>query len=329
VTAAPPTLGPMPELNPVYLVCGDDDAKIDAWRARVRARAEAEQGPGALELYESGSGPDEVADALSALTFGTGDRYVLADGVEAWKAGDLDPLERTISDMPPDTVLVMIARGSPPQRLSKAVRTAGGDMREYQAPKGRELPRWLIERAAELGLQADQQAARALIAVAGQRQQRLVRELEKLALAIHPERQLTADHVVELASGDTTRQVYDLSDAVVAGDLTAVLSLAEELTAGEDRPTKLTFPIVRRLRDVHRAAELLDAGVSESQVAGSLKMPPWAAKKMVSAARKVDRDRLERALCSFAELEIDTRGGGDTTLDEDTAFTLALTRAVS
>ena len=26
------------ELKPAYLVCGDDDAKIDAWRARVRRR---------------------------------------------------------------------------------------------------------------------------------------------------------------------------------------------------------------------------------------------------------------------------------------------------
>ena len=30
----------MAELKPAYLVCGDDDAKIDAWRARVRHRAE-------------------------------------------------------------------------------------------------------------------------------------------------------------------------------------------------------------------------------------------------------------------------------------------------
>ena len=317
----------MPELNPVYLVCGDDDAKIDAWRARVRKRAEAEQGPGALEIYEAGSGPEEVATALSALTFGTGDRYVLADGVEAWKAGDLDALERTFADMPPDTVLVMIARGSPPQRLSKAVRGAGGDMREYEAPKGRQLPGWVIERAKELGLGADQQAARALIGVVGQRQQRLLRELEKLALTIHPEKQLTADVVVRYASAETTTQVYDLADAVVAGDLATVLSLAEQLTAGGERPTGLSYPIVRRLREVHRAAELLDAGVSESQVAGSMKMPPWVAKKMVSAARKVDRDGLARALCSFADLEVETRGGGDTSLDEETAFTLALARA--
>jgi hypothetical protein len=27
-------------LNPVYLISGEDDAKIDSWRARLRKRAE-------------------------------------------------------------------------------------------------------------------------------------------------------------------------------------------------------------------------------------------------------------------------------------------------
>jgi DNA polymerase III subunit delta len=317
----------VPELNPVYLVCGDDDAKIDAWRARVRARAESEGGPGALEIYEAGSRPDEVAGALSALTFGIADRYVLADGVDSWKAGDLEPLERVLADMPPDTVLVLIARGKAPERLSKAVRAAGGDMREYEAPKGRQLPGWTIERAKELGLKLDQPTARALIGVVGQRQQRLLRELEKLVLTIHPDTQLTPELVAELASGEGTSQVYDLADAIVAGELNPVLAMAEQLTASGERPTGLSYPIVRRLRDVHRAAELLDAGVPEQQIVGSMRMPSWAAKKLVSQARKADRDALERALCAFAELEVDTRGGGDTSLDEETAFTLTLARA--
>ena len=40
---------------------------------------------------------------------------------------------------------------------------------------------------------------------------------------------------------------------------------------------KLAWPIVRRLRDVHRAAELLDAGVPESKVAGAM---PAASREM-------------------------------------------------
>ena len=57
----------MADLKPAYLICGDDDAKIDAWRARVRRRAEEERGPGGLEMFDArASEPAEVVAALVA-----------------------------------------------------------------------------------------------------------------------------------------------------------------------------------------------------------------------------------------------------------------------
>jgi DNA polymerase-3 subunit delta len=319
----------MAALKPAYLICGDDDPKIDAWRARVRHRAEDENGPGALETFTAPADPPEaVAIALTTLTFATGDRYLLADGVESWKAGDLDPLERELKAIPEGTVLVLIARGKPPARLVKAVEKAGGEQREYAAPKPWQMPKWAAERAREEGLNLDQEAAKALVAVVGPRQQRLTREIERLAILAHPHTQLSADQVTRLAAGEATQQVYDLADALVAGDVGASLGFAERLTSGEDRPAKLVYPIVRRLRDVHRAVELLDAGVPEGKVAAAMKMPPWAAKRTLAQARKADRDALGRALCAFADLEIELRGGGGG-LDEDTAFTLTLARAAA
>src|SRR3954462_9208470 len=102
----------MAGLKPVYLICGDDDPKIDSWRARVRRRAEDENGPGALETFHGQTDkPDVVAAALATLTFATGDRYLLVDGVEAWKAAELDPLERALQEVPPGTVRGLVVRG--------------------------------------------------------------------------------------------------------------------------------------------------------------------------------------------------------------------------
>jgi DNA polymerase-3 subunit delta len=315
-------------LKPAYLISGDDEPKIDAWRTRVRTRAEEEGGPGALESFDAkASGPDDVAAAMGMLTFGSEARYYVVDNVETWKAGDLDPLEKALADPAPDTVLVMLARGKPQQRLVKAVTAGGGEVREYTAPKPWQMPKWAAERANEAGLRLDQEAAKALVGVVGTRQQRLQREIEKLAIVAHPHGQLSAEEVQRLAAGEASMQVYDLADAVVAGDLPATMRLAEALTAGEDRPSRLLYPIVRRLRDVHRATELLDAGVPEQKVAGALKMAPWQAKKTLAQAKKTNRDSLARALCVFADLERDLRGAGE--FDEDTAFSLALAKAVA
>jgi DNA polymerase III subunit delta len=319
------------ELKPVYLICGDDDVKIDAWRARVKARAEQESGQGTLEQHDSGAmTPEALAADLAALTFATGTRYMLVDGVEAWKAAQLDPIERALADMPPDTILVLIARGKPQPRLGKAVEGAGGEVRSYEAPNARQLGKWTIERAAEQNLKIDADGARTLVSVVGQRQQRLAREVERLALLAYPEGKLDAQQIAELAAGESTLQAYELADAIVAGDERGALAIAERLTEQGEAPGRLLYAVVRRLRDVHRAAELLDAGVRESDAAGKLGMPPWLAKRIISAAKKAGRQALEDAICAFAQLEIDLRGGGlraDFSFDEYTALSLAIVRA--
>jgi DNA polymerase III subunit delta len=325
-----PRLPEVADLNSLYLISGEDDAKIDAWRSRVRRRAEEEGGPGALESFDaSESPPDAVAAALATLTFATGTRYLLADGVQSWKAGDLEPLERGIADMPPDTVLVLIARGKAQARLAKAMSKAGGEVRAYEAPKPWEMHKWVVERAKEEGLRLDSEAAKALVASVGTGQQRLAREVEKLVLAAHPNATLSVEEVEELAPAESTRHVYDLADALVAGDGRAAAAIAEQLLGKGEPGSKQAYSIVRRLREVHRAASLMEQGVPEQKIAAAVGGPPWAAKKIIARAKTADRYALERALCTFAEFEVDVRGGGTTGLDEDTAFSLALARATS
>ena len=316
----------MADLKPVYLICGDDDAKVDTWRTRVRRRAEAELGPGGLETFDAtADGPEAVAAALAVLTFSTGTRYLLADDVSVWKAGELAPLTDALKSMPPDTVLVLIVRGKPLKGLVKAVEEADGEVNEYPSPKPWELPKWAIARAAECGLRLEPDAAKLLISIVGTGQQRLAREIEKLAIAVHPEVTARAEHVEATAAGETVPKVYDLADALVAGDRPATMQLAEELAAQDERPSRFIYPIIGRLREVHRAAELLEMGVGEKQLGSALKAPPWRVKKVVALARRADTEAIERALCRFGDLELELRGGG--TLDEETAVTLALARA--
>jgi len=315
-------------LNSVYLISGEDDAKIDAWRARLRKRAEEEGGPGALESFDAReTSVDALAAELATLTFNPGTRYLLADSVQSWKAGDLEPLERAIADMSPDTVLVLIARGKVQARLAKAVKKVGGEVRAYEAPKPWEMHKWVIARANEEGLTLDSEAAKTLVSAVGTGQQRLAREVEKLVVAAHPAATLTSDEVEQLIPTENTKGAYDLADALVKGDSRAALAISERLLEQDDHAQKLMWRITSRLLEVHRAASLIEQGMPEQQVAGAIGGPPWAAKKVLARAKGADREALERAICTFAELEVDLRGGGTSGLDEDTAFSLALTRA--
>ncbi|HEY1360003.1 MAG TPA: DNA polymerase III subunit delta [Thermoleophilaceae bacterium] len=317
----------MAELKPAYLISGDDDAKIDLWRARVRRRADEERGPGGLEAFDAGaSDPAEVAASLATLSFDPGTRYLLVDQVQSWKPAQLEPLTAALGSLPPETVLVLIARGKAPKQLAGAVKKAGGESREYSAPKPWQLPKWVVERAGEEGAQIDPETAKELVAIVGPSQQRLAREIEKLSLAVHPATRIGSEDVEELASGDASPGAYDLADALAAGDSREALAVAERIAAHEGKPGGLVWSIARRLREVHRAVALLEAGMPEQKVGEAVSRQPWLAKKIVARAKKADRATIEEILCVLAEVEVDLRGGGELSLDEDSAFSLALVR---
>jgi len=178
----------VPAFKAAYLIHGDDHGRIGERRSRLRAVAEAESGPGGVEVLEGDAcTADAVAASLAAMTFALGRRFVIADGVERWKEGDVAPVATAMASADPETLTVAFfareeGRAKAPAALAKAVEAAGGQVVEEREVKPRDLPRWLVARAAELGITLDVQGARALIAQVGDRRQRLVRELEKLAL---------------------------------------------------------------------------------------------------------------------------------------------------
>jgi len=304
----------VPAFKPAYLIHGDDHGRIAERRAKLRAVAESESGSAGIEVLEGESGePDAVAAALSAMTLGGGRRFVIVDGTERWKDGDLDELDAVLRAMPPDTTVAFFAReegkAQAPQRLHDAVGKAGGDIASEQTVKPWELPKWVAARARDLGLEPDAGAAKALVQRVGERQQRLLRELEKLALSLGPGGSFAGEELDELAASSAERKSWTLADALVAGDGRAATRLYLELRAQGERLTGLLFQMARRLRDAIDVADRLEAGESAAQVRRSLRMPGKAAERFVADVERTDRDSLRRALEHIADLELDSRGG--------------------
>ena len=233
----------MPSFKPVYLIHGDDHGRIAERRARLRSLAEKASGAQGLEIFEGDRAtPQEVAASLSMMTFALGRRFLIVDGVERWKDKDLEPLEAALAAIGPDTTIALFARedgrAKASSRLHDAVRAAGGEVSAEVSVKPWELPKWLVAQARGLELELDSDAARTLIHQVGDRQQRLMRELEKLALALeqHPLSFLApAVHLVGSGGTDrgVDRQVGDLLGAV-GSDVasSAVLRLAGRSLAG-------------------------------------------------------------------------------------------------
>ena len=311
-----------PAWKPAYLIHGDDHGRLAERRSRLRALAEAESGANGAELLEGDdAAPATAAQALCAMTFAMGRRFVIVDGAERWKDAEVKQhLAPVLGDLDPDTTVVFFARedgrAKAPKALHDAVQAAGGDVSAEQTLKLKELPRWVAAEAKRLGVEIDGDAATALVAATGERQQRLLRELEKLALEHGGGARLTLDDVEAVAAHSAERQVWALGDALVARDRAAATRVFLELRSQGEALARLVPLMSRRVREVLTVAERLEAGESPAELKASLKMPSWMADKRLSEARRGDVMALRGALEALADLELASRGGDE--LEEDT-----------
>ena len=257
------------------------------------------------------------------MTFAVGRRFVIADGVERWKDSEVEPVVEALEDdrrRDADGRLLR-ARGGPLQDARRA--RQGGHGRPAASSQTEARSRAASCRAGcrpgrkELGLELDHEAARALIARVGERQQRLLRELEKIALELGPGAEPTAEEIDELVaparpSARRGRSPTPSSPGT-AGRAMRALRRAARPGRARRRPAVRDRP--PRARRARRSPSRWRPGESPAQIKGRLRMPPYAADRLIADVRRHDAETFRRALELLADLELETRGGGGAALE--------------
>jgi DNA polymerase III subunit delta len=305
-------------LKPAYLIHGDDHGAIGERRARLKALAEAAGDASSVEMLEGeAASPEGVAGALSTMTFALGRRVIVVDGAERFKEADVQThVAPAMKDMPPDTTIAFFgreeARYKVPAALHAAVKSAKGQIVAERAVKPWELADWVREQAQRHGLALDAHAARALIAQIGERQQRLVRELEKLALQNELSDQpikVSAEEIERNAARSAVSRTFALADALVGRDAPAATHTYLRLRSQGERLSGLLYLMASRLREAETISLRLAAGEPPVEIKRSLRMPSRAADRLIGDVARTEPDQLREALCRIADVEVDSRGG--------------------
>ncbi|HEY6638123.1 MAG TPA: DNA polymerase III subunit delta [Solirubrobacterales bacterium] len=318
-------------MKPVYLIAGDDEAKIARTRGRLRDRAEREGGPGALEVFEAAEGRrspdvDAVVNSLAAISLITSRRYLLIDGVQGWGKADAERAVEALRQVPPETTLALVAHGKAPAGIAKAVEKAGGELLTFELPRARDLPKQLVADARDLGFDLELSAARLLVERLGPRPVRLRTELERLALWAGEGGSVDAGDLDAMISDTSEEAIWSLADAVVECDEAETMRVAERLVAQGEALPRIVYSLAPRLRQALKAASELEAGRPASEVAKGLSMHPYAAKMLVSKVKGRSPEDLDASIRALADLELWSRGGSD--YPERVAFTITLRRAI-
>lgn len=323
----------MSDLAPVYLFAGDDIGKIDATLSRLRARAERDGGPGALESFGIDGVPDPEAllGSIPAMSLTASRRFLLADGVERWSASQAKPVAAALATLPPDLTIVFVAReGSPKPKAPKALvdavgKAPGGEVRRCDAPKVRDLPAKIRGDAERRGFTITPDAAVLLVERLGASTLRIQTELDRLALWAGDGGEVTAEDLADMIADTSEEVMWTLSDAIVDRDSASAATAAARLRQQGESVTPLVYQMAKRLREARLALAGLEAGRSARELEASLPMHPYAAKLLLRRVKGASSTSLKASTCAVADLEWWTRGGSD--YPEEVALTLAVARA--
>ena len=281
--------------------------------------------------------------------FGGGSLAILRGAGGLIRSNDQrDLLLGTFETMAPGNGLVVLeetdsgVKDPPSKVVAEAIRTAGGDVRRFEAPRQDALAAWIEQRARERSIRLGGGAARELATRVGgfvregdvERQQQgrvAVMELEKLSLRHADDAPVTVDDVQALVPEAVPGSMWAFVDAVGMRQRVRALELLERLIADKPAPVLLAV-LHRRLRELIEVQDRLERGEAPGSLVRSMRLVPFRAETLARQARGWTGPELDAALDGLVELDAQVKGvGGRRSTDarDRLAFDLWITDRVA
>lgn len=300
------------ELKPAYLIAGSDRPKVDRTLARLRNRFDVD----AIEHLDAGesTGDDAVAACNVMGLFGAGQRLVIVENVEAWKAPDAKPVAEYLKAPAPGTTLALVAaevkKDAP---IAKAVLAGKGELLLWEVAN-RAIARWIAEQFKLHQTKAEPEACRMLADLVGDDIYELSGEVDKIATWANGA-EVTAADVEALVAPRAESPPWNLTDAWGLRDVEGVLRAAEHMLDRTGDPLSRTIPRlvgnltthVRRARTAHKLEE---QGMSPAEAAPLLGLRHhFPAQKLMAQVHNYSAEELDAALIRLSELDHALKGG--------------------
>jgi len=297
-------------LAPVTVVLGEEELLAERAVADAVGAAVGELGAETtVEEVRAGALPDGFAMDLATASLFGGGRVVVVHDAETLDATARSAVLGAARDPSPGTVLVLRAAGVGRQAkfFKKVQQHAAVKLADRLKPS--ERMSWLRSEVRRLGRQADQAALAALVDTVGQDLRELAGAVAKLHVAVPPPAPLTAAHVAEFLSQTADRGVFELTDAVFAGDAATALGHLESLLGQGEDALGLLGMLARQLRLLLKVAD--HPGAPASQVAQLLGpgTRDWQVERARRQARRFRPEDLRRGLDVIAEADAEVRNG--------------------
>lgn len=286
----------------------------DEWLAeRAARRLMSEQRAAGLEFTELAEGMNAAqVDALARQSglFGAVGLYLDLEAAFKGQAGvkPRNELLRLLPDLPDDTLVIVVdpAATSPRQKTYREA----GKLTHLPTPRFGALNDWVRKELEAARIRFVRGVPEELTDLFGEDLPAIASEIGKLALL---DEEYTRERVREVTGKAAVRDAFDLVDRIAAGDAAGAFELVRTLRFQGEAAARVLAALAWQFTLVARAVGLLaeDPHASEADAAQELGVRPFAARKALALARRLDEAMLLRLLEALAEAELAAKAGRD------------------
>lgn len=255
---------------------------------------------------------DEIIAAAETLPFLADRRLiVIRDHPAVTGRGEAD--EKLLSYLPkvPPSAIVLFYNVLPvKQRKIRNVAEKMGGVVKFEPLKGAALTSFVTRSFQELGRECDAQTADFLIFTCGSDSNLLQSEIAKIA-ALHPdEKQVSPEDIKALATPSAESQVFQLVDAILAGNDAAAFSRLRELLLQGVARTVVLYMLTRQFRLMQHVKIMQYEKRGQKEIAAALGVSPYISQQYIRQAASYSGKQVKEAVRLCLDTDLAVKSGG-------------------
>lgn len=291
----------------LYLIHGEESYLVNKAVSLLKSKVLGEQVSDLTFIPLNGEATmaREIMTAADSMPLLGGQKLVLVKNAQALKAKEQEALIDYFSRPASFNVLVFAIEGKIDQR-KKFFTTIKkqGQVVACPHPKPRDCLVWLKQQAKACDCDLAHDAANHLLEASGADLQLLDNELNKIITFVGEKKRISLSDVEAVLGRRPSYPMFQLTDAIRKKNLKTALQILNQLLSEGHHPLLLLAMLANQLRKIARAKELLNQGVSTSQIGQQVGILPFLRDDFVKQAGNFNLEQIRQALSSLLATDI-------------------------
>jgi DNA polymerase-3 subunit delta len=308
--------------KPVYLLYGEEAFLRNSYKNQMKAAITAGDTMNFNQFEGKGIDVREIISLADTMPFFAEKRLILVENSGFLKSAS-DEIVSYLPQMPDTTCMIFVeSEVDKRSKLFKKVKELGYAA-EMERQDTAQLARWAGTLLSREGKKITGRTMELFLHMTGDDMENIRMELEKLISYTLGREVITDEDVETICTVRTTNKIFEMVAAIVNRETKKAMDLYEDLLTLKEPPMRILFLIARQFNQILQAKELMGKGMDKGGIASKLKIPPFAAGKIMPQARTFSKDQI----LSYVNLCVETEEAVKTgRLNDRMAVELLLTQ---